>query len=51
MEIRSGMKMMKYASLHPKQFDYPWLAAGIGMINGVIVLAVEVINLWNLSNI
>ena len=51
MEIRSGIKMMRYAALHPEKFDYAWLAAGIGMVNVVIVVLVEVINLWNLSNI
>ena len=43
--------MMRYAALHYEKFDYPWLAAGVGMSNSVIVILVEVINLLNLANI
>lgn len=50
-EIRSGLRMMRYAALHPDKFEYPWTAAVVGLINGVFVFLVEVINLWNLANI
>ena len=50
-EIRSGLKMMRYAALHPEQFVNPGIASFVGMINAIFVFLVEVINLWNLSNI
>ena len=43
--------MMRYAALHYEKFEYPWLAAEVGLLNVVFVFLVEVINLWNLSNI
>ena len=50
-EIRSGLRMMRYAALHPEKFAYPGLAAIVGLLNAVLVFLVELINLWNLSNI
>ena len=50
-EIRSGLKMMRYAALHSEQFVNPGVASFVGMINAIFVFLVEVINLWNLSNI
>ena len=43
--------MMRYAALHPEKFAYPGLAAIVGLLNAVLVFLVELINLWNLSNI
>ena len=50
-EIRSGLRMMRYAALHPEKFSYPGIAAIVGLLNAVLVFLVELINLWNLSNI
>ena len=43
--------MMKYVTLHPEQFRYPITAFTIGLMSASIIVLVEVINLWNLSNI
>ena len=43
--------MMKFAALHSDYFDAPLKAWFQGFINMVVVVLVEIINLWNLSNI
>ena len=50
-EIRNGLKMMKYVVLHPEQFRNPITAFCIGTSSASVIVLVEVINLWNLSNI
>ena len=50
-EIRNGIQMIKYAVLHWDYFEYPIAAASTGLINALIIILVEVINLWNLANI
>ena len=43
--------MMKYVAMHYEQFQYPGRAFFMGWVNCTITFLVEVINLWNLSNI
>ena len=50
-EIRQGLSMMKYVTMHPTYFDKPAKAFFIGLINATMIFFVELINLWNLSNI
>ena len=50
-EIRAGIEMMKYSAIHPNHFENPMRAFTIGVIQTMIVFIVEIINLWNLSNI
>ena len=50
-EIRNGLTMMKYAAMHADFFQSPFKAWFMGFINMVVIIMVEIINLWNLSNI
>lgn len=50
-EIRNGLSMMKYVALHTDYFENPGRAFFMGWVNVVIIVLVEIINLWNLSNI
>ena len=50
-EIRHGLKMMKYVYLHPGYFDSPPRAFFLGFIQASMIFLVELVNLWNLSNI
>ena len=43
--------MMKYAAIHSDDFVSPLKAFFMGFVNMIIIVMVEVINLWNLSNI
>ena len=43
--------MMKYAAMHSDYFMYPFRAFMMGFVNMVMIMLVEIINLWNLSNI
>lgn len=43
--------MMKYAAIHSEYFESPSIAFFMGMTNMLVIYFVEVINLWNLSNI
>ena len=50
-EINNGIKMIKFAVLHWDYFENPGQAAFTGFMNVVIIILVEAINLWNLSQI
>ena len=50
-EIRSSLQMMKFAALHSDYFENPTRAWFQGFVNMIVVILVEIINLWNLSNI
>ena len=50
-EIRNGLKMMKYVLLHYDQFTNPGISFLIGFLRSTMIILVEFINLWNLSNI
>ena len=50
-EISSSLSMMKYAAIHSDDFVSPLKAFFMGFVNMIIIVMVEVINLWNLSNI
>ena len=43
--------MMKYVGLHPDHFSNKISAFLMGFINMVVIVLVEIINIWNLSNI
>ena len=43
--------MMKYVAMHKDYFTNPLTSFFMGLINMVIIMLVEIINLWNLSNI
>mmetsp|Transcript_23671 Transcript_23671/g.29330 ORF Transcript_23671/g.29330 Transcript_23671/m.29330 type:complete len:202 (+) Transcript_23671:2098-2703(+) len=43
--------MMKYVALHSENFQNPGRAFFMGAINALVIVLVEIINLWNLSNI
>ena len=42
---------MKYAATHTDNFENPIMAYTVGLVNAGMILLVEGINLWNLSNI
>ena len=50
-EISSSIQMMKYSAMHSDYFYNPLTSYFMGLINMVMIMLVEVINLWNLSNI
>ena len=50
-EIRNGLAMMKYVGLHPESFENKGGAFLMGYVNALVIVLVEIINLWNLSNI
>ena len=50
-EIKNGLSMMKYAAMHLDKFENPLRAFLMGLTNAAIIMLVEIINLWNLSNI
>ena len=50
-ELRNGIHMMKYAAMHPKNFKHPYMAFMMGLLDYIMIFFVEIINLWNLSNI
>ena len=50
-EISSSISMMKYAAMHHDYFYNPLTAFFMGFINMLVIIMVEIINLWNLSNI
>ena len=43
--------MMKYVGLHPENFENKGRAFLMGLVNAMVIVLVEIINLWNLSNI
>ena len=50
-ELKNGIYMMKYVAMHPNNFKYLNLAFLMGFLNMIMIYGVEVINIWNLSNI
>ena len=50
-ELRNGINMMKYAAMHSKNFKHPYMAFMMGFLDYIMIFFVEIINLWNLSNI
>lgn len=50
-EIRNGLAMMKYVGLHPDHFTNKINAYMMGLVNMLVIVLVEFINIWNLSNI
>lgn len=49
--MRNGLDMMKYCAMHYDKFENPGRAFVIGFTQMAMIVLVEVINLWNLSNI
>jgi hypothetical protein len=43
--------MMKYVAMHQSNFKYPYRAYLMGFLDMCMIFGVEIINLWNLSNI
>lgn len=50
-EMSNGLNMMKYCAMHYSSFENPIRAFLIGFTQMATILLVEIINLWNLSNI
>lgn len=50
-DLRQGIFMMKYVSNHPKDFNNPWVAFIIGLMQSMGGLAAEFLCLMYLTNI
>ena len=50
-EIRSGMQIMKFVSLHSEMFQSAILAFSMGFINVVAIMLIEVVMIWQLTEI
>ena len=50
-ELKNGIYMMKYVAMHPDHFKFQYRAFLMGLLDMIMIFGVELINLWNLSNI
>lgn len=48
-EIKTGLSCIKYIAMHKERFAYPWSAFIASNLQVMSILAIEMVNIWNLT--